>query len=164
MSENNVLSAVDLLGLADERLVMRVDLATIGRSGVVFVRELTADEKAKYLPRPKGRTRMHKDQSLELDWSQLPPDAAAKFLKTCLVEIVGGPDAFYSNGEETAVIPADKLKPIAEAWLAKLGKPHLVLEEFGKLPNAVVDLLVARIRKISRLDVDEEDEEDAKKN
>lgn len=159
---SNVLSVSDFLNLAEERLVARVDLAEVGRKGVLFVRELTSDEKTAVLPRPKGKAKMHKDQSIEIDWSQLSPDAVAKFLKTCLVVVKGDPDTYFSaNGHgpaETAVIPVDQLESFYEQLAAKLEKRHLAMEKLGDIPNAVADLLVKRIRQISRLDDEDIDE------
>lgn len=163
---SDILSAADFLGLAEERVVARVDLADVGRRGVLYVRELTADEKAAVLPRPKGKARMYKDQSMEIDWSQLSPDAAAKFLKTCLVTFKTDPAQWFGeNGEaaETAVVPADALNSMYEEIVAQVGKPHLAIEKLGGVPNSVVDLLVNRIRTISRLDDDDEDETAAPK-
>lgn len=164
-TDSPVLSAVDFLNLAEERLVCRVDLAEIGRKGIVFVRELTADEKAAVLPRPKGKARMHKDQSIEIDWSQLSPDAAVKFLEKCLVSIDKDPALFFgANGSsrETAVIPADQLTPVYDEFVRHLGRPHLAREKLGDTPNAVMDLLVKKIREISGLDNDEDDDREKK--
>lgn len=164
---SKILSAVDFLNLSEERLVARVDFAEVGRVGIAFVRELTAGEKADVLPRPKGKARMHKDQSIEIDWSQLSPDAAAKFLKVCLVGFKNDPTAWFGengSGKETAVVPADELVSIYEEIKQQVEKPHLANESLGKIPNSVVDLLVAKIREISRLDIDEDDDDEAKKN
>ena len=163
---SKILSAVDFLHLAEERIVARVDFAEIGRDGVAFVCELTADEKAAVLPRPKGKARMHKDQSIEIDWSQLSPDATAKFLRVCLVNVKGDDSVYFGdNGKEreTAVIPEDQLAKVYDGILKEVGAPHLALEQLGKLPNAVVDLLVSKIREISRLDVDEDEDDTRKK-
>ena len=170
MSDSKTLSAVDFLSLANEYVVARVDLATIGRSGVLYVRELTADEKADVLPRPKGKARVYRDQSLEIDWGQLSPEAATKFLKTCLVEGKDGADLaarFGANGhsQATAVLQEGEIVPMYDAILLEVGRPHLANEAIGKLPNAVVDLLVKTIRDISGLNEDQEgdDLEDQKK-
>lgn len=157
---SQTLSAVDFLGLSEEHVVARVDLADVGRSGYLFVRELTADEKTAVLPRPRGKARMHKDQSIEIDWSQLSPDAVAKFLKTCLVT-VNDPARYFGNGAETAVVPEGELRAMYDQMLEQIGKPHLVLEQLGKTPNSVADLLVSKIREISRLDDDGDDNDDS---
>lgn len=166
------LSAVDFLHLTEECIIARVNLAEIGRHGVLFVKELTADEKAAVMPRPKGKTRVYKDQSLELDWSQLSPEAAAKFLKMCLVQGKNGRDLaefFGSNGStaETALLTADVYEPMFDELVRQNdGKPHLAMEKIGGLPNAVVDLVVKKIRQISGMDDDrdaDDDQDDQKK-
>lgn len=40
------LSAVDFLGLIKQRKVVRLDLSTVGYTGVIYVRDLTAAEQA----------------------------------------------------------------------------------------------------------------------
>lgn len=160
------LSAVDFLRLSDERMVARVDLAEVGRSGVLYVRELTSAEKTAVLPRPKGKARMYKDQSMEIDWSQLAPDAVAKFLRTSLLsgEGLGG---YFSDDNEVATIPAEKLKQMYDQLVVQCeGKPHLAMEALERIPNTVANLLVKKIRQISGLDDDdaEDDLETAKKN
>lgn len=161
LTNDLTLSAVDFLNLISEYMVARVDLADIGRRGVVYVRELTAAEKAAVLPRPKGKARMYKDQSMEIDWSQLSPNAAAKFLKTCLMAGEGLAPYFTANGPSTAMVPETALTPMYEQLVRQAGKPHLAMEKLEQLPNAIVDVLVKRIRDISGLDDDAE--EDAEK-
>lgn len=152
------LSAVDFLRLTEEVLVARVDLAEAGRAGILYVKELTAAEKTAVLPRPKGKARMYKDQSMEIDWSQLSPDATAKFLKVALL-VDDGRLADYFAGEDTATIPADQLKLMYDQIVRQLdGKAHLALEKLGAIPNGVANLLMKRIREISGLE--EEPDED----
>lgn len=159
------LSAVDFLRLADERVVCRVDLAEVGRSGILYVRELTSAEKTAVLPRPKGKARMYKDQSMEIDWSQLAPDAVAKFLRVAL--LTGDKLAGFFDDEDTATIPADQLHPMYDQLVIQCeGKPHLAMEALERIPNVVANLLVKKIRAISGLDDEDDDDdvEDAKKN
>lgn len=162
MSDEPVyLSAVDFLGLAEERVVARVDLAQIGRRGVLFVRELTADEKAAVLPRPKGKGRVYKDQSVEIPWDQLSTDAVAKFLKVCLVSLKSDPTLYFGqngDGSETAVIPVDQIVPVFDEIVAQTGQRRLAMEKLGAIPNSVADLLMKKIRVISGLDDEENDD------
>lgn len=162
MSDDLTLSAVDFLRLADERIVARVDLAEVGRAGVLYVRELTAAEKTAVLPRPKGKARMYKDQSMEIDWAQLAPDAVAKFLRVALLSADDGKlPGYFTNGQETATIPADELVQMYDQIVVRTeGKPHLAMEALERIPNTVANLLVKKIRQISGLD-DESDEDDA---
>lgn len=161
------LSAVDFLRLSEERVVARVDLAETGRKGILYVRELTSAEKTAVLPRPKGKARMYKDQSMEIDWSQLAPDAVAKFLKVALLAADNGSlEKYFAKGDDTATVPAEDLKPMYDEIVAKVGVPHLAMEALEKIPNTVANLLVKRIREISGLDddADDDDLETAKKN
>ena len=167
MSKDLILSAVDFLGLSEERLVCRVDLSEINRQGILFVAELTADQKTAVLPRPKGKAKIHKDQSMEIDWSQLSPDAATKFLKACLVTLKE-PDLYFVDGavemSDTAVIPLDEMSSMYDQIaIEKGGLPSKANDALGKLPNAVVDLIVKKIRAISGLDDDNEDDDEGKK-
>ena len=160
------LSAVDFLRLSDERVVCRVDLSEVGRSGILYVRELTSAEKTAVLPRPKGKARMYKDQSMEIDWSQLAPDAVAKFLRVAL--LTGEKlDGFFGD-DDTATIPTDHLKPMYDQLVVQCeGKPHLAMEALEGVPNTIANLLVKKIPQISGLDEDTDgdaDVEAAKKN
>lgn len=153
------LSAVDFLRLTEEVLVARVDLAAVGRKGVLYVKELTAAEKTAVLPRPKGKARMYKDQSMEIDWSQLSPDATAKFLKVALLVDDGQLEDHFAD-DDTATVPADGLTLMYDRIVKELdNKPHLALEKLGAIPNAVGNLLMKRIREISGLE-EEPDEDD----
>jgi hypothetical protein len=134
------LSASDFLGLADSRLVSAVDLADVGRRGILYVRELSTAEKEAVMGRPKGKTRVGKGM-VEIDWSQMPQGATAKFLRTCLVTDETGKTQMY------------------DAWLAELGKPHLVMERLEQIPNSVADHIVKKCREISGMVEDEERDE-----
>jgi hypothetical protein len=154
------LSAVDFLRLTEEVMVARVDLSEVGRRGVLYVKELTAAEKTAVLPRPKGKARMYKDQSMEIDWSQLSPDATAKFLKVALLVDDNQLESFFADGNDTATVPADGLALMYDRIVKELdNKPHLALEKLGAIPNAVGNLLMRRIREISGLE-EEPDEDD----
>ena len=159
------LSAVDFLRLTEEVMVARVDLAEIKRSGVLYIKELTAAEKTAVLPRPKGKARMYKDQSMEIDWSQLSPDATAKFLKVALLVDDGQLAAYFDDGNDTATVPADGLTLMYDQIVKQLdNKPHLALEKLGSIPNGVANLLMRRIREISGLEQEpDEDDPDGQK-
>lgn len=136
MSEKITLSAIDFLGLAETRQVIEVDLAEVGHRGVVFVRELTSAEIREIMGRPKGKTLMHKNQAIEIDWSQMPGDASAKFLKYCMVTDATGTKQMY------------------DLWVEQLGagkRPMDVMDKISQLPNSVVNLIVKKCREISGL-------------
>lgn len=163
MNDDLTLSAVDFLRLTEEVLVARVDLAEAGRRGVLYVNELTAAEKTAVLPRPKGKTRMYKDQSMEIDWSQLSPDATAKFLKAGLLVDDGRLAGYFADGNETATVPADELTLMYDQIVKAVdNKPHLALEKLGSIPNGVANLLLKKIRDISGLDSDDDGEQEKK--
>lgn len=139
------LSAIDFLGLAEQRQTRAVDLTEVGRSGVVWIRELSVAEKAAVMGRMKGKARVHRDRSTEIDLSQMPDDAAPRLLRYAMVTDESGKAQMY------------------DAWLAELGKPHLVMERLENLPNAVVNLIAREVRRLSGMDDEERDEVDEKK-
>ena len=133
------LSAVDFLNLANELRVEAVDLADVGRSGLVFVRELTDGERES-LNRLKGQIRF-KGRTSIIDSKDFPKGGSARVLKMGLV-----------TDETGRVQMFDELK-------TKLGTDKAVMEHFAKMPNAVVNLLVKRINILSGI-VEEDDDAD----
>jgi hypothetical protein len=131
----------DFLGLTDSRLVVAVDLNPVGRNVIYYVREISTAEKEYIMGRPKGKTRVGKGM-VELDWSQMPQGAAAKFLKVCLVTDETGQKQMY------------------DAWLEKLVRPHLVMEKLEEIPNSVSDYIIQKCREISRMTDDDNEERD----
>lgn len=140
------LSAVDFLKLADELRVEAVDLADVGRSGLVFVRELTDGER-EGLTRLKGQIRF-KGRTSIIDSKDFPKGGSARVLKMGLV-----------TDETGRVQMFDELKK-------QLGTDRAVMEHFAKMPNAVVNLLVKQINILSGItekddDADEDEDEAA---
>lgn len=155
------LSVADLLGLAEQRKVARVDLAEAGYGGVVFVCDLTAAQQQRIMSGPrKGKTRVYRDNSYDLDWSDLPQDAASKFLEACLVtDREGGAtlarafEAADGDGEvvEFITFPASELVYVAELMTAELKQARLVRDKLEQWPNAVTSLIIKKMRQISGL-------------
>lgn len=143
--KGTVLSAVGFLKLAEARKVREVNLAEVGYEGIMYVRALTYGEKQSVFKRPTGKTRVHKDESVEVDWSQLPADAAPQFLKRTLVTDATGTTQMW------------------DALLQELGKPHMVMDFFKSLPSPVVELIVKNGREISDHEQTEDEAIDEKK-
>ena len=83
---------------------------------------------------------------VEIDWSQMPQGATAKFLRTCLVADETGKTQLYDQ------------------WVKELGKPHLVMEKLEQIPNSIADYIVKKCREISGMtDGEEADDSRPKK-
>lgn len=164
------LSALDLLGLAERRRVAQIDLAAVGYEGIVYVCDLTAGQQQEIMSGPrKGRTRIYKDNSMDVDWADLPRDAAPKFLQACLVTDKSGGEALErafaavdagEGGEGIAYItfPASELVYMVDLMTAELKQPRLVRERMEQFPNAVTSLIVKTVRRISGLGEDQIEE------
>lgn len=137
------LSVADFLKLNQSLRVEAVDLAEVGRSGHVFVRELTEGERAS-LQRMGGKIQIKKGSTF-MDAAAMPKNAGSLTLKMGMVTDATGDKQFYEELKKT------------------LGTDKAVMEHLERLPAAVVNLLVGRIRKLSGLDLaEEEDDDDAK--
>lgn len=134
------LSAVDFLNLANELRVEAVDLAEIGRKGLVFVRELTDGERES-LNRLKGKIQF-KGRSSIVDSKDFPKGASARILKLGLVTDETGQAQMF-----------DELKK-------QLQTDKAVMEHLAKMPNAVVNLLVKRINVLSGIVEDDDNADD----
>lgn len=169
-----LLSAVDLLGLADKKKVARLDLEPLGFGGVVFVCDLTTAQQQKILgsPRKGTKVRRHdKEHWTEFDLADLTNHAGAAFLEACLVTDSAGGEtlerAFAAaedeDGEppEWITFPASELVYMAELMVAELKQPRLMREKLDQFPNAVTSLIVKTVREISGMGEEAEDAEDA---
>lgn len=168
------LSAIDLLGLAEQRKVARLDLAEVGYAGVVYVCDLSAAQQQRILTGPRrGKTRIYRDNSMDVDWSDLSQDAASKFMEACLVTDAQGGEllerAFAAleerpgSGDEDAgvvyvVMPAKELVFMADQMAAELGQRRLVLEKLEQFPNAIASLVVRTVRQLSGMAEDRVEE------
>lgn len=159
------LSAIDLLGLAEQKKVARIDLAEAGYGGIVYVCDLTAAQQQRILASGRrGKTRIYKDSSMDVDWADIDSDAGARYLEACLVtDAEGGAAlarAFDAAGDdaEYVVIAASELVYMAEMLTAELKKPHLMREKLSQFPNAVTSLIVATVRRISGMAEDRVEE------
>lgn len=156
------LSAVDFLGLATQRRIARIDLAEVGYKGVVYACDLSTAKQQKVLTRPqKGKTRIHADKSMDINWADLPADAGPKFVAECLVtDMKNGrllKEAFVGAdkaGESFIIWPEDSLVFMAKTWQDELGNRRKVLDKLGDMPNAITNLIVKTVREISGMDED----------
>lgn len=166
------LSALDLLGLAEQRKVARVNLSDVGYSGVLFVCDLTAAQQQRILSGPrKGKTRIYRDNSMDVDWADLSQDAASKFLEACLVtdkesgalleqafEEVGIPEEEAGKVIRHVIFPASELVYMADLMGEELKQRRLVLDRLGQFPNAISSLIVRTVREISGMAEDRVEE------
>lgn len=135
------LSVADFLKLNQTLRVEPVDLADVGRTGIVYVRELTEGERAS-LQRMGGKIQIKRGSTF-MDAGAMPKNVGALTLKMGMVTDATGDKQFYEELKKT------------------LGTDKAVMDHLERLPAAVVNLLVGRIRKLSGLDLADEDDEDA---
>lgn len=135
------LSVADFLKLNQTLRVEPVDLADVDRTGIVYVRELTEGERAS-LQRMGGKIQIKRGSTF-MDAGAMPKNVGALTLKMGMVTDATGDKQFYEELKKT------------------LGTDKAVMEHLERLPAAVVNLLVGRIRKLSGLDLADEDDEDA---
>lgn len=156
------LSAVDLLGLAEQKKVARIDLTEKGYGGVVFVCDLTTAQQQKILGSPRKGTKVRrndKENWTEFDLADLSNNAGAAFLEACLVtDRANGATleaAFEAAVDEDGApaewitVAASELVYMAELMTAELKQPRLMREKLEQFPNAVTSLIVKRVREIS---------------
>ncbi|MCB0056465.1 MAG: hypothetical protein KDE45_05545 [Caldilineaceae bacterium] len=135
---SNPLNASDFLGLAARLKTELVDLSEVGRAGGVWIRELTAAQRDEVM-KLGGLVTVRPDNSTTFDASMLTTGASVRILAMSLVTDEGG---------ET---------PMLKEWIREHGSKQKALNTLGELPAAVVDLLVGRIRRLSRMDNVEEE-------
>lgn len=161
------LSAIDLLGLAEQKKVARVDLGPAGYGGVVYVCDLTTAQQQKILGSPRKGTKVRrndKENWTEFDLSDLSNNAGSAFLEACLVtDKAGGAtleQAFAAaedgDGEpaEWITFPASELVYMAELMTAELKQARLMREKLEQFPNAVTSLIVKAVRELSGMGED----------
>ena len=165
------LSAIDLLGLAEQKKVARIDLGPIGYGGVVYVCDLTTAQQQKILgsPRKGTKVRRHdKEHWTEFDLADLSNNAGAAFLEACLgTDKAGGgtlEQAFEAAVDEEGAwpewitFPAAELVYMAELMTAELKQPRLMREKLEQFPNAVTSLIVKSVRELSGMGEDQVEE------
>lgn len=156
------LSAIDLLGLAEQKKVARVDLGAVGYGGVVYVCDLTTAQQQKIVGTPRKGTkikRYDREEATEFDMADLANDAGAKFLEACLVtDKEGGAildRAFEAgidddgNEPEWITFPAAELVYQFELMVAETKVPHKAREKLEAFPNAVTNIIVRKVRELS---------------
>jgi hypothetical protein len=160
------LSAVDFLGLAKQRKVARLDLSEIGYEGVIYVRDLTAGEQAKVASggRSKGghgkKLRLYPDESMEMEMDALAEGAGPEFLRLAVVTdtqdgalLEQGFAAVELNedGElpEYITFPAGELVQMADTWMREAGNLEKMTRQLEQMPNAITNLVIRRVRKLS---------------
>lgn len=155
MSDQVTLSAVDFLGLAEQRRVARIDLVEVGYKGIVYVCDLSTVKQQKIAIGPKGKTRVYADKSMDVDLSNMPKDAPMKMIIECLVTdeqngrlLEAAFAELEANAEPYIVWPEDRLVRMYDIMRRDL-KHSEIEERIGKLANAVSNLIVKTVREIS---------------
>jgi hypothetical protein len=134
VNELVVLNAQQFLELADALNTEFVDFAEVGRAGGVWIRELTAGQRDR-IQKMGGKIRINKDESQDFDLSSLPAGGSAKIVRMGVVTDESGQQSMFNAKDERAL---------------------------NAMPTVIIDLLVKRIRKLSGMN--REAQEEAKKN
>ena len=149
---DQVLSAVDFLSLAEQRRVARIDLADVGHKGIVFVCDLSTAKQRKIATKPKGKTRVYADKSMDIDWGSLPEGAESKMVIECLVtDAENGRllEAAFDETEESYIVwPESELVTMYSVMRQTMN--HSEIEtKLASMGNAVTNLIVKTVRQIS---------------
>lgn len=156
-AERVTLSALDLLGLTKQRKVARIDLASVGYQGVLYVRDLTAAEQAKIVGTAgrSGKARFYNDKSYEMPLDLLAESSGPKFLMAAVVtDTQDGAlleRAFAAAGEDEAYVTmsAAELVQMADTWVREAGNVAKAEKALEAMPNAISNLVVKRVRELS---------------
>lgn len=161
------LTALEFLGLASYKKVARVDLSDVGYHGIVYVRDLSAAEKQRLITRPRGKGRLHKDQSVEIDFSQLPRDASAKFLSACMVTHKQGGEyleqLFADTDEGHVILSENDLVSLDREWGEAHGHQSKVRDVLDQLPSTVVNYIVKAVNDLSGINQSDDEVIEEKK-
>lgn len=167
MTKNNgvvPLSAIDFLSLVKQRKVARVDLADVGYSGIIYVRDLTSAEQARMTSGTKSKARFYNDKSYEMDLAALTEASGPKFLMASVVtDDQGGAlleQAFAAADPEAEyfMVSSEILVPMSEVWIKEAGTRSKAEETLTNMPNAITNLVVKRVRELSGMAEDRVEE------
>lgn len=157
------LSAIDFLGLAEQRKVARIDLADVGYKGVIYVRDLTSVEQSRITSGGSGKNskaRYFADKSYEIDLAALTEAAGPKFLMAAAVtdaqdgDILERAFAAAEPGAKYITIATSELVQMSEVWIRKEGNRDKAEKLLEQMPNAVTNEVVKRVREISGMTED----------
>lgn len=163
------LSAVDFLGLAEQRKVARIDLNGIGYDGVIYVRDLTAGEQSRITSGGKsGKARFYNDKSYEMDLAALTDEAGPKFLMAAMVTDTRGGEilerAFAAEPDAAYItFPASELVQMSEEWIRSAGNVRKAEERLGQLGSIILNEVVRVVKMLSGMakDAVEEKKDDS---
>jgi hypothetical protein len=174
------LSAVDFLGLAKQRKVARLDLGEIGYEGVIYVRNLSADEQSLVTSgKRKGKSstiKVNRDESYEMSLDALAEGVGAEFLRLAVVtDEQGGAileEAFATverneDGElpEYITVQASILVQMEREWMRETGgNRDRMLKELGEFGGDITDFVVAKVKKLSGMGRSRDRVEEKKEN
>lgn len=169
MSSDNghvILSAVDFLGLAEQRRVARVDLAEVGFGGIVYVCDLSTAKQQKIAIGPKGKTRVYADKSMDVDLANMPKDAPMKMMIECLVtadkengRLLEVAFDELAEGENYVVWPETELTRLYDTLRGDGLKHHEIEAKLSGMSNSITNLIVKTVREISGTAEDEAEQE-----
>lgn len=171
VNERVPLSALDLLGLAGQKKVARVDLGEVGYAGVLYVCDLSTAQQQKIVGSPRKGSkvkRYEREDATEFDLSDLADNAGAKFLEHCLVTDKEGGSilarAFAAGVDddghepEYVTFPANELVSMFDLMVAELKQPHKARERLESLGNVITNAVVRRVRELSGMAGDRAEE------
>lgn len=161
------LSAIDFLGLAEQRKVARIDLGELGFEGVIYVRDLTAAEYSRITSGGRsGKARFYSDKSYEMDLATLTQEAGPRFLMAAVVtDAKGGeilerafaadtdaPDAKAPDAKASYItIAASELVQMSDEWIRSAGNRSKAEEKLGQMPHIVTNEVVKMVKLLSGL-------------
>lgn len=159
------LSAIDFLGLAEQRKVARIDLGKVGYDGVIYVRDLTAAEQSRITSGGKGgKARYYTDKSYEIDLAALTEAAGPKFLMASVVTDAQEGAALeraFAAAEpdiEFLTFPAGELVQMSEVWIRQAGNRAKAEEKLGQMSSIIVNEVVRVVKQISGMAEDKVEE------
>lgn len=163
------LSAVDFLGLIKQRKVVRLDLSTVGYTGVIYVRDLTAAEQAHVSSGSGkgGKARFYSDKSYEMDLAALSEAAGPRFLEKAMVTDADDgallERAFAAAGDSPYITMSEaELVQMADVWVREFGNRDRMQKALTATPNAITNLVVKTVRELSGM-IEEGDRVEEKK-
>ncbi len=164
-----VLSELAFLSLADEKRVARVDLSKAGRSGVIFVVELSTSKQSEIFFSHNRKRKIDKHGNTEMDF---PMDSGPRLLEECAVTDAEDGAFLESLFREAAeedgappqfiLVPAERLVYMKDGWTRHYGNVAKMRERLKGMPNSVTSLIAKTVNEISGMGEDEDEVEEKK--
>lgn len=168
------LAAVDFLELTEQRKIACVDLTGLGRKGVVYVCDLPSEKQVQIF-RPKGKRRTDKHGATEIDFKDMPFDAGVRLMEECLITDEKGGTLLEARFQEAAdelgvaitdvdyiFLEEGDFLYMKDIWLRdKNVSLKSLRERLGRMGSEVVNAISAVVNKISGINQDDDEEDDA---